>query len=113
VGEIGVLGFTRCWQEWSYTLRVRNGAGIAAETVGLEKIHGEGTTAVSALQDVSLALSNGEFAATMGPSGSGKSMLLHIHGALDKPTSRRVVDEAVDPDQDEILEGIRTLESGG
>src|SRR5215208_6291732 len=70
------------WLGWGYTLRVENGAGIAVETVGLEKVYGEGPTAVRALQDVSLAFPNGEFAAIMGPSGSGKSTLLHILGAL-------------------------------
>ncbi|MGH3147185.1 MAG: ATP-binding cassette domain-containing protein [Rubrobacter sp.] len=70
---------------------MKDGAGIAVETVGLEKVYGEGPRAVRALEDVSLGFPNGEFAANMGPSGSGKSTLLHILGALDRPTTGKVV----------------------
>jgi putative ABC transport system ATP-binding protein len=87
---IAAVGFTSLSSGWGYTLRVENGAGIAVETAGLEKVYGEGPASVRALEDISLAFPNGEFAAIMGPSGSGKSTLLHILGALDKPTSGRV-----------------------
>ncbi len=70
---------------------MENGAGIAVKAVDIEKVYGDGATAVRALSDVSLEFPNGEFAAIMGPSGSGKSTLLHILGALDKPTSGRIV----------------------
>jgi lipoprotein-releasing system ATP-binding protein len=39
------------------------------------------------LSDVSLSLSRGDAVAIMGPSGTGKSTLLYILGALEPPTS--------------------------
>ena len=59
----------------------------------LEKIgkrYRQGEVEVQALQDVDLAVEEGEFAALVGPSGSGKTTLLNIIGGLDAPSTGRV-----------------------
>ena len=45
---------------------------------------------LTVLSDVSFSLAPGDAAAVMGPSGSGKSSLLYILGALEPPTSGTV-----------------------
>jgi len=45
-----------------------------------------GDTVLHALDDVSLAIPEGQFVAIMGASGSGKSTLLNVIGCLDRPT---------------------------
>lgn len=51
---------------------------------------GDGDSRVRALDDVSLQVMPGEFVAIVGPSGSGKSSLLAIAGALARPDSGAV-----------------------
>ena len=54
------------------------------------KEYAEGSQRVAALEDVSLALGEGEFVTVVGRSGCGKSTLLHLAGAMDLPTAGRV-----------------------
>jgi len=53
----------------------------------LSKIYRMGDQEVRALDGVDLDIHEGEFVAIMGPSGSGKSSLMNLVGALDRPTS--------------------------
>jgi lipoprotein-releasing system ATP-binding protein len=50
---------------------------------------GEGAP-VTVFKNLSFALHEGEFAAVMGPSGVGKSTLLHLIGGIDRPDAGRV-----------------------
>ena len=56
----------------------------------LTKQYGSGPNIVRALDDVSISVEKGEFAAIIGTSGSGKSTLLNMLGGLDRPTSGSV-----------------------
>ena len=53
----------------------------------LTKVYRMGDQEVRALDGVNLDIHEGEFVAIMGPSGSGKSSLMNLIGALDRPTS--------------------------
>jgi putative ABC transport system ATP-binding protein len=63
---------------------------VAARAVHATKVYGSGSTAVRALDDVSVDLPGGRFTAVMGPSGSGKSTLMHCVAGLDTVTSGQV-----------------------
>jgi putative ABC transport system ATP-binding protein len=69
---------------------------VAARSVDLRKVYGEGDAAVEALRGVSVDFTGGQFTAIMGPSGSGKSTLLHCMAGLDAPTSGQVLIGDVD-----------------
>lgn len=62
----------------------------------LEKIYGEGETAVRALQNINFTVKKGEFMLIVGSSGSGKTTLLNMIGLLDRPTSGKVIIDGVD-----------------
>ena len=61
------------------------------EFQGAAKSYGSGNTLVEALKPTSLSIGTSELVAIMGPSGSGKSTMLSLAGALDEPTSGKVV----------------------
>jgi putative ABC transport system ATP-binding protein len=54
---------------------------------GVTKNYQKGRGTVAALRGVDLAIEDGEWLAIQGPTGQGKSTLLHILGGLDRPTS--------------------------
>ena len=60
------------------------------------KTYGSGETSVKALKDVSFSVPRGEYVAVVGESGSGKSTLLNMIGALDVPTSGKVLIDGKD-----------------
>ncbi len=63
----------------------------AARAENATKVYGRGTTAVTALDDVTVDFERGRFTTIMGPSGSGKSTLMHCVAGLDTLTSGRVL----------------------
>lgn len=69
------------------------------ELRAVEKIYRRGAEQVHALRGVDLGIDKGEFISIVGPSGSGKSSLLHILGCLDRPTAGVVKFDGRDLDQ--------------
>jgi putative ABC transport system ATP-binding protein len=63
---------------------------VVARLDDVSKTHGRGPQAVHALRGVSLEFAPHGFTAIMGPSGSGKSSLLHVAAGLEQPSSGRV-----------------------
>lgn len=56
----------------------------------LTKKYGSGENEVTAVDDMSFSVEQGEFLAIVGSSGSGKSTLLHLLGGVDRPTGGKV-----------------------
>jgi ABC-type glutathione transport system ATPase component len=69
---------------------------FAIETNDVTKKYFLGPNVVSAVNGLTMKVQKGEFIAIMGPSGSGKSTLLNLLGALDKPSSGKILIDGVD-----------------
>ncbi|SPH18446.1 Spermidine/putrescine import ATP-binding protein PotA [Defluviimonas aquaemixtae] len=62
-------------------------AEFAIEAREVCKVFGQGEHAVNALDDVSVAIRQGEFFTLLGPSGCGKTTLLRLIAGFESPTS--------------------------
>jgi putative ABC transport system ATP-binding protein len=77
-------------------------------------VRDHGDPPVRAVDHVSLSVASGEFAAIVGPSGSGKSSLLNIIGTLDRPTGGRALVDGLDVGamSDAALSALRAYRIG-
>jgi lipoprotein-releasing system ATP-binding protein len=84
------------------------------EARDLRKSYVSGAATVSVLDGVNLKISAGEMVAITGPSGTGKSTLLHLLAALDSPTSGAVYfdDSALELRRDEAVAEYRNRRIG-
>jgi putative ABC transport system ATP-binding protein len=66
------------------------------KTENLNKTYQDNGVPVEALKNINLTINKGEYVVIAGPSGSGKTTLLNLLGALDEPTSGKVLFENED-----------------
>ncbi|MFA5870094.1 MAG: ABC transporter ATP-binding protein, partial [Candidatus Bathyarchaeia archaeon] len=87
---------------------------LVIETKNLMKEYLQGGRPLRVLNNVNLQIEKGEFMAIMGPSGSGKSTLLNMIGALDRPSSGKVLINGTDIStlNDNQLADLRNKEIG-
>ncbi len=79
------------------------------ELRSVSKAYRKGRAEVWALDGIDLSVSERGMVAIVGPSGSGKSSLLHLVGAMDRPTSGEVTvaGEALSTLPEKALAGFR------
>lgn len=62
----------------------------------VSKAYGQGDAQFWALREVTFSAASGDFVSIVGPSGSGKSTLLSVLGAMNPPTSGRLLLDGID-----------------
>ena len=72
------------------TLKEKGSDILNLEVKHLKKVYTNGENETQALRDVSFSVEQGEFVCIMGSSGSGKTSLLNIIGALDVSTEGKI-----------------------
>ncbi|PKG86025.1 ABC transporter ATP-binding protein [Colwellia sp. 75C3] len=79
-------------------MQTNNPNKIAIQLKKINKSYQKGSNNVVVHDNFNLSIAEGEFVALMGPSGLGKSTLLHLIGGLDLPTSGHVIidDQRID-----------------
>ncbi len=87
---------------------------LAAQLINLQKHYYLGEHVVQALRGVSVDFPEGDYVAIMGSSGSGKSTMLNVLGALDRPTSGHYIlaGDDVSTMNDDRLSDIRNRRIG-
>jgi len=105
LGSLGLLLVSRTLTQpsfhWAKTDDMRAGLATeseryAVEVIDVTKKYTTGSVVVPAINGLTMKVRRGEFMAVMGPSGCGKSTLLNLIGALDRPTSGRVLIDGID-----------------
>lgn len=77
--------------QWSSSKPRAKEGSILLMAKGLHKQYKQGGKVLQVLNNVDLRISAGEITALVGPSGSGKSSLLHILGLLDSASSGQIL----------------------
>jgi lipoprotein-releasing system ATP-binding protein len=69
---------------------------VILEGRDIRKSYTSGHETIRVLRGIDIRIAEGEIIVVMGPSGVGKSTLLHMLGALDRPDSGQVIVDGVD-----------------
>jgi len=93
---------------------IKNNIQPLIQLIDIRKIYMMGDTEVRANDGIDISINKGEFVAVVGKSGSGKSTIMNIIGALDVPTSGQYILNGIDVSRmkDDELSEIRNKTIG-